>query len=58
VLCEYFELAERRTCRVKVRNTKKWLKGMKFKMPEPPGEEDYNRAWVYRGKEPRLRGRW
>lgn len=58
VSCEYWELAERRVCRVNVRDNRKWLKGMEFEMVEPVGDEEYERPWVYVGKAPRRKGRW
>lgn len=58
VLCEYWELASRRTCLVNVRVNKKFVKGMKFKMLEPVGELEFLRPWVYEGKGPRRKGRW
>lgn len=58
VVCEYLELAERRTCRVDVKRNTKWIKGMRFRMEEPVREEEYIKPWVYKGKAPRLRGRW
>lgn len=58
VVCEYMELAERRVVRVDVKRNVKWIKGMRFRMEEPINEEEYIRPWVYKGKQPRLRGRW
>lgn len=58
VLCEYFELASRRTCLVNVRVNRKFVKGMKFVMGEPVGELEFLRPWVFAGKLPRRRGRW
>jgi len=58
VVCEYWELAERRVCIVNVKRNVKWMRGMKFKMEEPRVEEEYIKPWIYKGKQPRLRGRW
>ena len=58
VVCEYMELAERRVCLVNVKRNLKWIKGMRFRMEEPVNEEEYIKPWVYKGKGPRLRGRW
>jgi hypothetical protein len=51
--CRYRESGEERRCLVKVRSILKWVRGMKFVMAK--GGEG---TWEYRGKEPRLRGRW
>jgi hypothetical protein len=58
VICEYMELAERRVCVVKVGDNRRWLRGMRFKMREPVGEDEYVKPWEYRGKAPRRKGRW
>lgn len=58
LVCEYFELAQRRTCTVDVKRTAKYVRGMKFKMAEPVEEQAYRRPWVYTGAPPRWRGRW
>ena len=58
VICEYWELAERRKCVVNVGLAKKFVKGMRFKMFEPVSELEYQRPWVYRGPAPRRRGWW
>ena len=58
VMCEYRELAEVRRCVVDVGKNAKWSKGMKFRIEEPFLQEEYIRPWVYRGKSPRLKGRW
>jgi hypothetical protein len=58
VSCEYFELAQRRTCTVLVKRSDKYLRGMKFQMAEPSGELEFSRPWVYTGPAPRRRGRW
>lgn len=58
LLCEYMELESRRTCVVNVRNNRKFVKGMKFKMREPVGELEYLQPWIYQGVQPRRRGRW
>jgi hypothetical protein len=58
ILCEYYELAERRTCVVDVKRNGKYVRGMRLKMAEPKSEEDYRRPWVYVGRPPRHRGKW
>jgi hypothetical protein len=58
VSCEYFELAQRRTCTVLVKRSDKYLRGMKFQMAEPASEPAFSRPWVYAGPAPRRRGRW
>jgi hypothetical protein len=58
ITCEYWELAQRRTCVVNVGRSKKYLCGMRFKMVEPVVEAEYERPWVYRGIAPRRKGRW
>ena len=58
VVCEYWELAERRVCVVKVGDNRKWLKGMRFVMREPVSEDGYVRPWEYKGKAPKRKGRW
>ena len=58
VLCEYWELAERRTCVVNVRDNRKWTKGMVFKMGEPSGDVEVLKPWEYKGRAPRRKGRW
>jgi hypothetical protein len=58
VTCEYFELAQRRTCTVLVKRNVKFVRGMSFRMAEPAGELEFSRPWVYSGPAPRRRGRW
>ena len=58
VICEYWELESRRTCVVDVRKNGKFVKGMVFRMREPIGELEYQKAWEYKGVMPRRRGRW
>lgn len=58
VVCEYWELESRRTCLVRVGNNRKWFRGMVFRMEEPAGELEFQKAWEYSGKQPRRRGRW
>jgi hypothetical protein len=58
IMCEYRELESVRRCLVNVRSNTKFAKGMKMRMEEPADEIAYNRPWVYRGRLPRLRGRW
>jgi len=58
VRCEYWELESRRVCVVNVRNNRKWLKGMRFKMVEPKDETAFLNPWVYVGVQPRRKGRW
>lgn len=58
VVCEYWEVLERRTCAVVVGDNRKWFRGMVFRMAEPVSEEEYKRPWVYRGRAPRRKGRW
>jgi hypothetical protein len=58
VVCEYFELAQRRLCTVLVKRTDKFVRGMRLKMAEPLDEMAYRRPWVYQGPPPRHRGRW
>ena len=58
VVCEYWELASRRTCIVNVKRNLKWIRGMRFRMEEPVVEQEYIKPWIYKGKQPRLRGRW
>ena len=58
VVCEYFELAQRRLCTVLVKRTDKYVRGMRLKMAEPLDEAAYRRPWVYQGAPPRHRGRW
>ena len=58
VLCEYWELAERKVVVINVKDNRKWLKGMVFKMREPVSEEEYRGVWRYLGKAPRRKGRW
>jgi hypothetical protein len=58
VTCEYFELAQRRTCTVLVKRNDKYVRGMRFKMAEPGPELEFSRPWVYEGPAPRRRGRW
>jgi hypothetical protein len=58
IVCEYYELAERRLCTVLVKRPAKFVRGMRFKMAEPPGEMEFRRPWVYEGPMPRHRGRW
>lgn len=58
VVCEYYELAERRLCTVLVKRPAKFVRGMRFKMAEPSGEMEFLRPWVYEGAMPRHRGRW
>jgi hypothetical protein len=56
--CRYLELASERVCVVKVRDSGKFVRGMKFKMKEPVSEAAYREPWEYGGKIPRYRGRW
>jgi len=58
VTCEYFELAQRRTCTVLVKRNDKYVRGMRFALEEPVGELEFARPWVYSGPAPRRRGRW
>ena len=58
VVCEYWELRERRVCVVNVRDNRRWWKGVRFKMEEPREELAYRKPWVYEGVGPRRRGRW
>jgi hypothetical protein len=58
VTCEYFELAQRRTCTVLVKRNDKYVRGMRFAMAEPGPELEFSRPWVYTGPAPRRRGRW
>ena len=58
VVCEYRELAERKVVRVNVRDNRKWLRGMRFKMREPIDEAEYSGVWRYMGRAPRRKGRW
>lgn len=58
VLCEYWELASRRTTLVNVRVNKKFVKGMKFTLREPIGEIEFKQPWFFSGKGPRRKGRW
>jgi hypothetical protein len=58
VTCEYQELAQRRTCTVFVKRNDKFVRGMRFAMAEPQGEEEFVRPWVYSGPAPRRRGKW
>jgi len=58
LVCEYYELASRRTCLVKVRDNRKFMRGMTFRMREPREELEYKKPWEYRGVMPRRRGRW
>ena len=58
VVCEYWELASRRTCVVNVKDNRRWWKGLRFRMEEPRGELEYLKPWMYKGIGPRRRGRW
>jgi hypothetical protein len=58
VSCEYFELAQRRTCTVLVKRNDKYIRGMRLSVAEPVDELEFSRPWVYRGPAPRRRGRW
>jgi hypothetical protein len=58
VVCEYWELAQRKVVVVKVGLNRKWLKGMRFKIEEPLDEAEYNGVWQYKGAAPRRKGRW
>lgn len=58
VICEYWECESRRTCTVNVRDNRKFLRGMKFRMEEPLGELEFGKAWVFDGRSPRRKGRW
>jgi hypothetical protein len=58
IVCEYMELASRRTCVVNVGSNRKWMRGMKFLLEEPRGELEYSKPWVFKGRGPRRRGRW
>ena len=58
VVCEYYELAERRLCTVLVKRPAKFVRGMRFKMAEPLDEMEFRRPWPYEGPMPRHRGRW
>jgi hypothetical protein len=56
--CRYKELAEERECRVRVKSVSHFVRGMKFRIREPEGEQEYNEPWEYEGKLPRAKGRW
>jgi hypothetical protein len=58
IMCEYRELESVRRCLVNVRSNTKFAKGMKMRMEEPVTDADLVRPWVYRGRLPRLKGRW
>ena len=58
ITCEYLELESRRTCVVNVGNNRKWAKGMVFAMEEPSGDLEVQKAWEYKGRAPRRKGRW
>lgn len=58
LVCEYFELAQRHTCTVRVKRTAKFVRGMRLKMAEPVDELELQRPWVYTGPAPKHRGRW
>jgi hypothetical protein len=55
--CRYHSgSGEERVCKVRVREVKKFRKGMKLEMEEPVG--DNGEVWEYEGKLPRWLGRW
>ena len=56
--CRYQELASERECRVRVKSVSNFVRGMKFRIREPIGEEEYKEPWEYEGKLPRAKGRW
>jgi hypothetical protein len=56
--CRYQELASERVCKVGVKTTANFVRGMKFRMAEPVTELEYAGVWRYAGKLPRFRGRW
>jgi hypothetical protein len=54
--CSYESGGEEFTCLVRVKDVKKFKRGMKFEMEEPGGNN--GEAWEYSGKLPRMVGRW
>jgi len=58
IVCEYYELASRRTCTVLVKRNDKFVRGMRLRLAEPASELDFRRPWVYSGPAPRRRGKW
>ena len=58
LVCRYKELASERVCKVRVKSTNNFVKGMRFKMEEPNNEIEYLDTWKYEGKLPRVKGRW
>jgi hypothetical protein len=53
VVCRYRILAEELVVKLKVKENKKFIRGMRILMVEQEGEE-----WEYRGTLPRHKGRW
>src|SRR5262249_24942956 len=58
LVCRYKELAEEKVCKVRVKDSGKWMVGMRLVMREPVGEREYVEPWEYAGPEPRFKGRW
>jgi hypothetical protein len=56
--CRYKELASERVCKVGVKTTANFVRGMRFRMVEPIDELEYAGVWRYAGALPRAKGRW
>lgn len=58
LLCEYYELASRRTCTLYVKRNDKFTRGMRLSVEEPREELAFLRPWLYTGPAPRRKGKW